>query len=243
MKKGITLIGVLVAMLAVTSGAFAAPPLPDHVVQPDQGRRRLALRSLAGRPPGAAGQGRDQYSRPAGACWCSRRRRCNRRNRRSWVTRRLRVQPARGARRDPPASAGTKFAPGATRRTTPTRTWVRGTTAWAAAPSLSRLLPRQGRPGWRLPVHVDRERRIQLAGGLGRKWRGRVVPRSHGLEHDHGQAERQFRVDRAGQRQGEPRRHDVVRRLRERHLAAQAGSGCPRSGVGAASSSGVSSDA
>ena len=39
--------------------------IPHHVVQPDQGRRRLAVRSLAGRPQGAARRERQQWCRGA----------------------------------------------------------------------------------------------------------------------------------------------------------------------------------
>ena len=42
-------------------------PLPDHIVQPDQGRRRLGRRSLAGRAQRAARpEGRHRLGRPAG---------------------------------------------------------------------------------------------------------------------------------------------------------------------------------
>ena len=49
-------------------GRIRRPSLPDHVVQPDQGRRSLARRSLARRAQRAAEPERDQRSRPAGAC-------------------------------------------------------------------------------------------------------------------------------------------------------------------------------
>ena len=39
--------------------------IPHHVVEPDQGRRRLAVRSLAGRPQGAARRERQQWGRGA----------------------------------------------------------------------------------------------------------------------------------------------------------------------------------
>ena len=56
--------------------------------------------------------------------------------------------------------------------------------------------------------------------------------RSHGLEHGYGQAERQLWLDRAGQRQGERRRHDAVRHLRERQVATPASAGCSHFAVG-----------
>ena len=51
--------------------------------------------------------------------------------------------------------------------------------------------------------------------------------------HGDGQAERQrLRLDRAGQRQGERRRHDAVRHLRERQVATPASAGCSHFAVG-----------
>ena len=96
--------------------------LPDHIVQPDQGRRRL------GRP----------ISRPPPARRCRVRRARASPARRGLPARRARratpVQPALRVRRVRPRPAGTRFAPGATRRTTTTRTGP-GTSASAAARS------------------------------------------------------------------------------------------------------------
>ena len=110
-------------------------PLPDHVVQPDQGRRRLGRRSLARRAQRAAGpEGQHRRCRPAGAAGAQ-----GPKGDTGAPARRARratpAQPALRVRRARPASAGTRFAPGATRRTTPTRTRVRGTPASAAARS------------------------------------------------------------------------------------------------------------
>ena len=131
--------------------------LPDHVVQPDQGRRRLGRRSLARRAQRAAGpEGRHRRCRPAGTRGCAGPEGRHRRNRRAGLEGRHRRNRRCRARRARPPPAGTRFAPGATRRTTTTRTRVRVRAASAAARSPRSPAPRQGRAQWRLPVHVGR---------------------------------------------------------------------------------------
>ena len=208
-------------------GRNRRPAVPDHVVQPDQGRHDLALRSLARVRKALKGQQRRRQGRRARrrGAHGARARRATRADRGAAGTRRhQRVRGSHLALLEGRRQLGQWS--GLRRRRL--RRYRHG-----------RVLARQGRGRRRLPVHVGPWQRVQLAGRLGRKRRRRILPRSHGLEHEYGQAEQQLGLDRAGQRQGEPRRHDAVRHLRKRQLAAQASQsrmlprerrGCPGSG-------------
>ncbi len=213
MKKGITLLGVLIAMLAVTSGAFAA----HHYLITSSNQIKDGVVSLSDLSPAArqALQGQKRSTAAAGP------------------------QGPAGATgaRGPQGPAGATGANGA--RGPQGQAGVTGyevhTWRYSKDDANSDMGPGYGGVGGGAIATVAcspgkvalgggyrftsaDDERVQLAGPLGREWRDRVVPWSHGLDHNHGQAERQLGLDRAGQRQGEPRRSDVVRHLRKREL-------------------------
>ncbi len=160
--------------------------IPHHVVEPDQGRRRLAVRSLAGRPQGAARRERQQW-RPRG-----------RRARRATQGRTAHRAPQ--ARKAPRGSRARKATRG-TRATRVLPATLTSTARTTASPGLrqGRYQRRRDRHGglqgtdrhrdqwWRPRPHGLTHKTVPV---------GQSLPGRHGLGHEHAEAGAAGRLDR-----------------------------------------------
>ena len=218
MKKVISLIAVLFGVLAITSGAFAA----NHYVVTSSSQIKdgavslfdltpAARKALKGKPGPTGPRGRRVTLAPLA-------RTARTASRASPARRVRRATPAPRVRRDTLASAGTRFAPGATRRTTPTRTWARATSASAAGNRHGRLLARQSRGRRRLPVHLEDESGFNppaLSDGSGvvASFPGRMNWDTNKVKPNDNSGWIVQVNDKVN-----ARRHDALRHLRERQL-------------------------